>query len=435
MKQLTCEMCGGTNLVKQDGMFVCQSCGCKYTLEEARKLMGMDGAPAEAAPAVGSATVKVDTSEKLTKLYQIARRARDDNNAENAAKYYDLILQEDPMSWEASFYTVYFQSMQTKIGAIESAAHRVHNCLGSVLGLIVEHVPAEEQAKAVGEVAVQVGNISTMLANAARNHYDGIDASIKNKYTQEYIDQVCAARDTLYDLGDMIEKTFADENIRNLAASLWKMGISLHKSVLPRLADQTGNNRTIDRYAAKVGKYNASYATDRKAETIQAEIASLDRQIAGINTTGAYKFTGSGKSMIFLGVFRLLLPTIFGPLMYGMSNFFILFMDIIAGLIMLFGGIGDVKRKKNLGILWIVAGAYLMVNAYNLFQIVTTGTPGMPMIPLSGYLIDLVYVGYGIWIGMKNKPSKETIEANIKRAANLQAKRDNLQKELAELGV
>ena len=36
---------------------------------------------------------------------------------------------------------------------------------------------------------------------------------------------------------------------------------------------------------------------------------------------------------------------------------------------------------------------------------------------------------------MKNKPTKETIEANIKRAANLQAKRDNLQKELAELGV
>ena len=27
MKQLTCEMCGGTDLVKQDGVFVCQSCG------------------------------------------------------------------------------------------------------------------------------------------------------------------------------------------------------------------------------------------------------------------------------------------------------------------------------------------------------------------------------------------------------------------------
>ena len=43
MKQMTCERCGSTDLVKQDGMFVCQSCGCKYTVEEARKLMGGDG--------------------------------------------------------------------------------------------------------------------------------------------------------------------------------------------------------------------------------------------------------------------------------------------------------------------------------------------------------------------------------------------------------
>ena len=37
MKRLTCEMCGSIDLVKQDGMFVCQSCGTKYSLEEAIK--------------------------------------------------------------------------------------------------------------------------------------------------------------------------------------------------------------------------------------------------------------------------------------------------------------------------------------------------------------------------------------------------------------
>ena len=29
MKRLTCEMCGGTDLIKQDGVFVCQNCGKK----------------------------------------------------------------------------------------------------------------------------------------------------------------------------------------------------------------------------------------------------------------------------------------------------------------------------------------------------------------------------------------------------------------------
>ncbi len=38
MKQLTCKMCGSNDLVKQDGVFVCQNCGCKYSVEEAKKM-------------------------------------------------------------------------------------------------------------------------------------------------------------------------------------------------------------------------------------------------------------------------------------------------------------------------------------------------------------------------------------------------------------
>ena len=37
MKKITCEMCGGTDLIKQDGVFVCQNCGMKYSLEDAKK--------------------------------------------------------------------------------------------------------------------------------------------------------------------------------------------------------------------------------------------------------------------------------------------------------------------------------------------------------------------------------------------------------------
>ena len=42
MKKLTCEMCGATDLLKHDGVFVCQSCGCKYSIEEAKRIM-LDG--------------------------------------------------------------------------------------------------------------------------------------------------------------------------------------------------------------------------------------------------------------------------------------------------------------------------------------------------------------------------------------------------------
>lgn len=38
MKAMICEMCGGRDLVKQDGLYVCQNCGCKYSAEEAGNL-------------------------------------------------------------------------------------------------------------------------------------------------------------------------------------------------------------------------------------------------------------------------------------------------------------------------------------------------------------------------------------------------------------
>ncbi len=52
MKPLTCEICGSTNLTKQDGVFVCQNCGCKYSVEDAKKLM-FEG------------TVKINRDEEL----------------------------------------------------------------------------------------------------------------------------------------------------------------------------------------------------------------------------------------------------------------------------------------------------------------------------------------------------------------------------------
>lgn len=60
MKQLICEMCGSTDMVKQDGVFICQTCGCKYSIDEARKMM-VDGTVEV------TGTVKVDNTATLGK--------------------------------------------------------------------------------------------------------------------------------------------------------------------------------------------------------------------------------------------------------------------------------------------------------------------------------------------------------------------------------
>ena len=99
MKQLVCEMCGSKDLVKDGGVFVCQSCGCKYSVEEARKMM------VEGVVNV-QGTVTIDRSGELELLYQAARNARETSDDASAVRHYENISARDPNSWEAMFYLV-----------------------------------------------------------------------------------------------------------------------------------------------------------------------------------------------------------------------------------------------------------------------------------------------------------------------------------------
>ena len=310
MKQLTCEMCGGTDLIKDGGVFVCQTCGCKYSIEDAKKMM------IEGTVDVSGSTIKVDTSNELANLYQIARRAKDDNNSENAAKYYDMILVKDPTSWEASFYVVYFKAMSCKIAEIQSAAISVSNCEDSVLALIRDNVPEDEQYDAVKEMELRCSLVANMLANGAKSHYDGISSDIKNNYTQEYVNNACAARDIMYNCGTQIDRIFGGrEEIAMLAADAWKSGIEIHTRILPFFADMAGNKRTMISYATKIGKYDSEFAKkyiySNTKNQLETEITTLKETIS--NTPTEPKWNGFGIFFIVASVI------LFGLAMEGSS--------------------------------------------------------------------------------------------------------------------
>ena len=262
MKQLTCEMCGSTDLMKQDGVFVCQTCGTKYSVEEAKKMM------VEGTVDVSGSTVKVDTSGELANLYQIARRAKDDNNGENAAKYYDMVLIKDPTSWEASFYVVYFKAMECKIAQIQSAGISVANCIDTVLKLIKDNVAnREEQKAAYTEVANRVMIISDMLFNGAKKHYYGIvDPQIKSNSKQEWINNGFAAMQCVYILGDNLDLLFGtDTEANQLSVSAWRQGIKWHQFLMGDLADKDGNRNVVNGYVSKIKKYDSAYTAPQES--------------------------------------------------------------------------------------------------------------------------------------------------------------------------
>ena len=94
MKQLTCEMCGSTDLIKRDGVFVCQSCGCKYSVEEAKKMI-VEGT----VEVVG--TVKVDDTAKIDNYLELSDNAFSACNGQSAFDYANKALEIDPKNSKA----------------------------------------------------------------------------------------------------------------------------------------------------------------------------------------------------------------------------------------------------------------------------------------------------------------------------------------------
>ena len=89
MKALKCEMCNGNDFVKQDGLYVCQFCGTKYTADEAKKLM-IDG----------EVEVKgVMTLDKLAKNGEMLLKLGKHQDAKNVFHKLSCDYPEDYRGW------------------------------------------------------------------------------------------------------------------------------------------------------------------------------------------------------------------------------------------------------------------------------------------------------------------------------------------------
>ena len=108
---------------KKDGFFECQSCGLKYSVEEIRKMM------IEGTVDVSGSTVKVDKTDSLRNILVLAKRAKKEGNTEEAKKYYNMVLMEDPDNWEASFYSSYYNLLEenTIKGKLARARNKIRN--------------------------------------------------------------------------------------------------------------------------------------------------------------------------------------------------------------------------------------------------------------------------------------------------------------------
>lgn len=209
MKQLTCEMCGSTDLMKQDGVFVCQTCGTKYSVEEAKKMM-VEGTVEVAG------TVKVDDSDKVKNLYIMARRAKDEGNAELASKYYEMITFENPNDWEALFYFNYFKASQTNLKNLENSLIRLANSLDSVFDLIDKsNKTSDEKWNLAKEIIAKINNLCESCIYSAKSHYRKFSKSTGS--LSELGDRTEAVAELQHNMADLLEKYYTEDSKQAVA--------------------------------------------------------------------------------------------------------------------------------------------------------------------------------------------------------------------------
>lgn len=169
MKQLTCEMCGSTDLVKQDGFFVCQTCGCKYSVEEAKKMMIEGTVDVQG-------TVKVDNSAFVEKYLANARRAKQKEDWEETEKYYNMVEQNDPTNIEAIFYSSYGKAKSSLVDGDlykRQAAFKVlQNCV-SIIDDNFDVEKEEENRKIIEEISADIIGMacSSYVYNKRKNDF------------------------------------------------------------------------------------------------------------------------------------------------------------------------------------------------------------------------------------------------------------------------
>ena len=112
MKQLTCEMCGSTDMMKQDGVFICQTCGTKYSVEEAKKMM------IEGTVDVSGSTVKVDNSDSIDTYMSMAENAYNANNTTEAETYCNRVIEIAPQNYDAWMLKGQSAGWQSSLGNI-----------------------------------------------------------------------------------------------------------------------------------------------------------------------------------------------------------------------------------------------------------------------------------------------------------------------------
>ena len=257
MKKIVCELCGSSNLTKNGDHFVCNDCNTSYSLEEAKNLLK----EVEENP---------QDDKELENLYELARRARREDNNINAERFYSQIALKRPYDWEANYFQVFYQVSICKIGEIGIQHNKLKGALITAFELIDKYVVfQDDKLNACREIIATSMPVILGHFRSARNWHSDTWGGLNSSFTQDMLNYTYSCIINAYLIGDEIERLFVQKIplLKTDLVNVYMDAIKMHEEILPYFADKQLHTNQISVHRNKIHQYqgNVGYTYTNQA--------------------------------------------------------------------------------------------------------------------------------------------------------------------------
>lgn len=249
MKKIVCEVCEGTDFLKQDGTYICQTCGMKYSASEIKSLLReVEGdAPAVPSPAPVPVMPAVNPNQQqIENLLVLASTAFESANNEETERccnkaieldvtcYKAWLLKGQAIGWESTY-----DSPRVEEGA-------------NAMRKAVDFAPEEEKEEVAKQALHAIKNICNALASLAKKNFSNNPTEENRLKFGEFLNTCAEATDMFNDVSPEIRQVSFDEwkeHKKNSTKQMNYAGVAAIDFVRGKWKEiQYPNNESLDIY-------------------------------------------------------------------------------------------------------------------------------------------------------------------------------------------
>ena len=198
------------------------------------------------------------------KYLTLARRAREEDNKEDAKTYYQMLKTEEPDNGEARFFAPYYDLLTSTKGETYNKFVNFCKAMAPVVKSVAGSADAEEEKVALLKaIYYAFENLPIMMHNIQADLWGTAPDSKKPVYNEQRKHVGKAGTEAFYAYGDAIAAAFTTPSAKEVALLAWKKAVELQQK-WPYYKIQ--NN--VEEYVAKIQAIDPTYVLPKKAGCI-----------------------------------------------------------------------------------------------------------------------------------------------------------------------